>query len=239
MEALLEFASVTKSFNGTTVLAGFSFSLAAGEVVAILGPSGCGKTTILNMAAGLIRQTSGTVTVRTEQLGYVFQEPRLIPWKTVTDNIRFVLGRMDQDTMNEKVTTVLQKVGLFHARDYYPKQLSGGMKQRVSIARALVTDPKMMLMDEPFSALDLALKRELQQDVIRLIEERRIGMVYVTHDPEEAARLADRVLLFSKSNNLAAATVIREYPLPGQRAGRSEDQIQQIKAVLHQHLTGG
>lgn len=118
MEALLEFASVTKSFNGTTVLAGFSFSLAAGEVVAILGPSGCGKTTILNMAAGLIRQTSGTVTVRTEQLGYVFQEPRLIPWKTVTDNIRFVLGRMDQDTMNEKVTTVLQKVGLFHARDY-------------------------------------------------------------------------------------------------------------------------
>lgn len=113
------------------------------------------------------------------------------------------------------------------------------MKQRVSIARALVTDPKMMLMDEPFSALDLALKRELQQDVIRLIEERRIGMVYVTHDPEEAARLADRVLLFSKSNNLAAATVIREYPLPGQRAGRSEEQIQQIKAVLHQHLTGG
>ncbi|MGC5324699.1 ABC transporter ATP-binding protein [Brevibacillus sp. SYSU BS000544] len=234
MEALLRFESVSKSFRGNLVLDNFSFSLNQGEVIALLGPSGCGKTTILNIAAGLIRQSGGTVSVHTEELGYVFQEPRLIPWKTILDNVLFALEKDEKKAKMEKARAVLQKVGLEHVSHFYPKQLSGGMKQRVSIARALVVDPKVILMDEPFSALDVSLKKELQQDVIRLIEEHGIGVLYVTHDPEEAARLADRVLIFSKSCSSA-----NEIPLPVNRSERDEADIVRIKKELQMTLTGG
>lgn len=235
MEALLEFHAVTKTFSGKTVLDNFSLSLKKGEVIAILGPSGCGKTTILNIAAGLVTLTHGRVTTHTNRFGYVFQEPRLIPWKTVLDNIHFVLGKGDATELNEKAMKVLSKVGLNGVSHFYPKQLSGGMKQRVSIARALASDPELILMDEPFSALDVSLKKELQEDVARLIAEKEIGVLYVTHDAEEAARIADRVLLFSNDSS----SFTKEIRLPTPRENRNDEDIQQMKRKLHTILIGG
>lgn len=234
MGALLGFESVSKSFRDKHVLENFSFTLHQGEVIALLGPSGCGKTTILNISAGLIRQYQGKVSVHTEEFGYVFQEPRLIPWKTVLENVLFALENEDRKERVERAQGVLKKVGLDHVNHFYPKQLSGGMKQRVSIARALVIDPKVILMDEPFSALDVSLKRELQNDVIQLIEEQDIGVLYVTHDPEEAARLADRVLILSCSSSTAT-----EITLTTARSERNETDIQQIKNELQATLIGG
>ncbi len=235
MEALLEFHSVSKTFSGKTVLDNFSLSLKKGEVIAILGPSGCGKTTILNIAAGLVKHTLGKVAAHTNRFGYVFQEPRLIPWKTVLDNVHFVMGKRDEKEMKEKAMEVLSKVGLKQVSHFYPKQLSGGMKQRVSIARALASDPQIILMDEPFSALDVSLKREMQEDVARLIAEKDIGVLYVTHDAEEAARLADRVLLFSKD----CTSFTKEIRLSTLRENRNDDDIQQMKKQLNSCLIGG
>ncbi|MEK3722820.1 ABC transporter ATP-binding protein [Paenibacillus sp. FSL H8-0034] len=236
MQTLMTFEGVSKSFRERTVLDSFSLTLRKGEVIAILGPSGCGKTTILKLAAGLIHSTSGNVTVHTDRVGYIFQEPRLIPWKTASDNIRFVMnGTASKEDEDRIVGLSLQKVGLYTVGDYYPKQLSGGMKQRVSIARALAADPAMILMDEPFSALDISLKRELQDDMAALIEERDLGVIYVTHDPEEAARLADRVILFSPVTGNFAKQIKLEVP----RRQRNDALILTYQMMMYDHMTGG
>jgi ABC-type nitrate/sulfonate/bicarbonate transport system ATPase subunit len=236
IQTLLTFDSVSKSFRERIVLQSFSLTLRKREVIAILGPSGCGKTTILKIAAGLFQPTRGSVTVHTDQIGYIFQEPRLIPWKTAADNIRFVMnGAAPKEDTDSKVNRILQKVSLQAVGGYYPKQLSGGMKQRVSIARALAADPAIILMDEPFSALDVSLKRELQDDMATLIQERDLGVIYVTHDPEEAARLADRIILFSPPT----ATFSREITIDTPRGQRDDSLIQTYQTMMYSHLRGG
>lgn len=191
MDTLVEFRQVSKSYGGQPVLENLDFMLRRGEVIVFLGPSGCGKTTVLNIATGVTGAASGEVEMHTGRLGYVFQEPRLLPWKTALDNVRFGMT----DPSDETALTYLQRAGLAHAAQSFPRQLSGGMKQRVSIARALAADPELILMDEPFSALDPQIKRELQNDVIRIIEEFRTGVLYVTHDYREAVMMADRIIL--------------------------------------------
>jgi ABC-type nitrate/sulfonate/bicarbonate transport system ATPase subunit len=234
MEVLLEFNSVCVSFNKRQIIDNLNFSLKKGEVIALLGPSGCGKTTILNITSGLLKETDGSVTVHTQDFGYVFQEPRLIPWRTVIDNVLFVMKEKGKVMKRAKALSIIEKVGLGDCADYYPAQLSGGMKQRVSIARALAADAKMILMDEPFSALDTELKRELQDDFIKLIDQEQTGVIYVTHDPIEALKLADKILVLSCNG----CSINYEMNIARKRQERDYHFIKQSEIELRQWVGG-
>ncbi len=186
-------------------LAGISLDVAPGEFLSIVGPSGCGKTTMLRIVAGLETATSGTVEIMREPgstrplNAMVFQQESVFPWKNVRDNAAFGLkargfGKRER---YEMVQPILDKVGLRGFEDALPHQLSGGMKQRVAIARAFANDPEIMLMDEPFAALDEQTKLILQAELLRIWEESRKTVMYVTHSIDEAITLSDRVLVMS------------------------------------------
>jgi sulfonate transport system ATP-binding protein len=188
--------------NGVNALARFSAEIAPGEIVAIIGGSGCGKSTLLRAIAGLDRATSGTVTLDAtsiaaphEKIGIIFQEPRLLPWLTVADNIGFGLSGLPASERRERVARALDRVGLADKADAWPRELSGGQAQRVAIARALVPQPEVLLLDEPFSALDAFTRRDLQDHLLDLWADTRPTLVLVTHDVDEAVVLADRVLV--------------------------------------------
>jgi len=192
---VLELRDVTKSYGAKRVVEDLSLTVHRGEVVALLGPSGCGKTTILQLAAGAVRPDRGDV-IRAPRIGYVFQEPRLIPWRTALDNVLFVAGagRREREAHRPRAAELLIALGLEEALHAYPRTLSGGMRQRVAIARMLVRAPELILLDEPLSALDGARKDELQELFADLLDAGEAGALYVTHDPREAARLADRLV---------------------------------------------
>jgi ABC-type nitrate/sulfonate/bicarbonate transport system ATPase subunit len=211
----IQLSGIRKQFhspsgNAWKVLDGVDFSVAAGEVVALLGPSGCGKSTLLNIIAGLDQDYSGSVTIQgrpiQQQLGagfrvsYVFQEPRLLPWLTLTRNLEFVLraAGFARSEWSGRIERVLQAVGLLPFKDFYPGQLSGGMQQRASIARAFCIDPDILLMDEPFSALDELTARKLRQSLLELWEKFRTTILFVSHNAFEATYLADRILVMGK-----------------------------------------
>lgn len=192
---LLSVALHEKRHGARTVLRDVAFAVAPGEIVALLGASGCGKSTLLRAIAGLDTQYSGSIRHDAGNTGFVFQEPRLMPWLSVADNVGFPLGHAKGK--HPRVRQLLDEVGLSHAQDFYPKQLSGGMAQRAAIARALVAQPDLLLLDEPFSALDVLTKGRLHRLVRDLVQHYRIGAVFVTHDPDEALSLAARVLVMS------------------------------------------
>jgi sulfonate transport system ATP-binding protein len=188
--------------NGVNALARFSAEIAPGEIVAIIGGSGCGKSTLLRAIAGLDRATSGTVTLDAtaiaaphEKIGIIFQEPRLLPWLTVAGNIGFGLSGLPASEKRERVARALDRVGLSDKANAWPRELSGGQAQRVAIARALVPRPEVLLLDEPFSALDAFTRRDLQDHLLDLWADTRPTLVLVTHDVDEAVVLADRVLV--------------------------------------------
>ena len=188
--------------NGVHALDRFSADIKPGEIVAIIGGSGCGKSTLLRAIAGLDRATSGTVTLDDvtitaphAKIGIIFQEPRLLPWLSVADNIGFGLTDLPADIRREKVAGALSRVGLAEKADAWPRELSGGQAQRVAIARALVPRPEVLLLDEPFSALDAFTRRDLQDHLLDLWADTRPTLVLVTHDVDEAVVLADRVLV--------------------------------------------
>jgi NitT/TauT family transport system ATP-binding protein len=181
---------------------GFSLDIRDGEFLSIVGPSGCGKSTVLRILAGLERHTSGRVEIEvsdagTPQLNMVFQEASALPWMTVADNVAYGLRRrrVPPGEIEEKVSYWLNAMALTRFRNAYPHQLSGGMKQRVSIARAFANDPDILLMDEPFAALDALTKILLQNELLALWETTRKTVVYVTHSLEEALTLSDRVVV--------------------------------------------
>jgi NitT/TauT family transport system ATP-binding protein len=185
-----------KSFGRTEVLAGIELSVEPGEMVSILGPSGCGKTTLLNIVAGVLQADRGRVAGRPEgPVSYVFQEPRLLPWKTACGNVEFVLGesggKPERDRRRELAASLLDLVGLADFHDVYPRELSGGMRQRVAIARAFAFPSDLLLMDEPFRALDLPLKLELIGAFLRLWDADRRTVLFVTHDIQEALLIGD------------------------------------------------
>ncbi|WP_036218311.1 ABC transporter ATP-binding protein [Calidithermus chliarophilus] len=185
------------------VLEGVNLEVRSGEFVAVLGPSGCGKSTLLNILSGLERDYEGRVSFpgfagRGEPvLGYVFQEPRLLPWMTVRQNIHFALEATPSPEAGARVRNWLERVGLADYYDYYPNQLSVGMQHRVSLARALILDPQVLLLDEPFSSLDEITAMSMRGEVLELWKEQRGTVLLVTHNPLEAVYLADRVLIMA------------------------------------------
>lgn len=198
---LLDINVREKAFGSTIVLHDIQLSLHAGEAAVLLGPSGCGKSTLLRIAAGLDRRYSGTVSLAPEEVGnlpdsppvaFVFQEPRLMPWLSVAQNIGYADGsRFDR----ERVERLIVDVGLAGHAQTLPKALSGGMAQRVAIARALYTAPRILLLDEPFSAVDAFTRMKLQDLVLKLVEQRNISFLLVTHDIDEALYLGDRIYM--------------------------------------------
>ncbi|UCZ52381.1 ABC transporter ATP-binding protein [Bacillus shivajii] len=197
----LSVENVSRSFKGDIAVTDVSFQAEKGEIVGLLGTSGCGKSTILRAISGLDTGYDGTIRIDgkkkrsvTKDLGIIFQEPRLMPWLTVLENVCFGLEG-EKEAKKEKAIKLLKQVGLNGFEHYYPKQLSGGMAQRTAIARALVTEPSTLLLDEPFSALDAFTKIQLQNMLLDLWGSYRPTMVIVTHDIDEALALCDRIIV--------------------------------------------
>jgi len=197
---------VTKTFaTGVVALDRFNLDLKPGEFVSLLGPSGCGKSTALRLIAGLMEPTRGTVSwpgrgkSDAGQIGFVFQEPTLMPWATVAGNVRLPLSlrHLDGAAARGRVAAALQQVGLDGFEGAYPRELSGGMKMRASIARALVTEPALLLMDEPFAALDEVTRFKLNDDLIALWRAVRRTVVFVTHSVFESVYLSERVVVMT------------------------------------------
>jgi NitT/TauT family transport system ATP-binding protein len=185
-------------------LGGLDFHVWDGEFFCILGPSGCGKSTLLRILAGLETASAGGIRITSGAGGrpltsMVFQEESTLPWMSVRDNVAFGLEMrgLSRRARHERVGPIIQKVGLSHFADYYPHQLSGGMRQRVSIARALANDPEVLLMDEPFASLDAQNRLILQAELLRIWEEARKTVVYITHSLDEAISLGDRILVMT------------------------------------------
>lgn len=202
---LVQAKDVVKRFpESGLVVDHVSLTIEPGEIVALLGPSGCGKSTFLRMIADLEAPTSGAFQIEASCLkgrrSFVFQEAHLVPWRTVLDNVALpleLLGRSLKEA-RARAEVELQRVGLKEAVSHYPAQLSGGMKMRVSVARALVTEPTLLLLDEPFSALDERTRHALQEELRRIWETRGLTVVFVTHSVNEAVFIANRAVVFSK-----------------------------------------
>jgi ABC-type nitrate/sulfonate/bicarbonate transport system ATPase subunit len=190
---------LTVRFGTRTVFDDFAFAVAHGETVAVLGPSGCGKSTLLRVIGGLIAPQSGTISTDGE-IGFVFQEPRLMPWLSVEKNVAFAARG---DVERSRVSDAIELVGLTHAAHLLPKALSGGMAQRASLARTLVRSPKLLLLDEPLSALDALARLELQSAIARIVRETGTTAILVTHDVDEALFLADRVVVLGTAEPYA------------------------------------
>ena len=218
-EPLLELENVSRSFpqaNGELpVLRNVSFSLYPGEVLSLVGPSGCGKTTLLNLIAGLDKDHEGTIELnntasngKQRALGYIFQEDALLPWRNAIRNA--LLGAEVNGGVEEKhiklAGELMQRFSLAGFEKHYPSQLSGGMRQRLAIIQTLVLDPRLLLLDEPFSAVDYYNKLTLEDTLYRFLKEKNKAAILVTHDLEEAVALSDRILLFSAR----PARIIRE-----------------------------
>ncbi len=198
---------ISHSFGALAVLDDVSFTVSSGEVVAVVGPSGCGKSTLLSILGGLLLPGAGRAELRGapppgsfNPLTFVFQDFALLPWCTVEENVAFPLLHIGLSIAerNAIVDDALRRTGLSDFRAAYPKQLSGGMRQRVGIARALTVRPAILLMDEPLSALDSQTRELLMEDFIGLLADGTMGAVYVTHNLEEAVRLADRIVVLSR-----------------------------------------
>lgn len=207
---------INHTFGSLAVLQDISFTTTTGEVVAIVGPSGCGKSTLLGILGGLLQPTSGAAELRgappagsLNPLTFVFQDFALLPWATVEANIEFSLLHTPLAASERRATIddALRRTGLAEFRKAHPKQLSGGMRQRVGIARALAVRPAILLMDEPLSALDSQTRELLMDDFVGLLSDGAMGAVYVTHNLDEAVRLADRIVVLSRRPGRIRETV--------------------------------
>lgn len=206
---MLTLKKLTTDLMGETIIKDFDFSLNRGEVACLYGPSGCGKTTILRLIAGIIDAESGTIDNRFSRTTYLFQEHRLLPWRTAWENIALVRKDGDSDSAKGQIAKLLSQLELdqddWHK---YPHELSGGMRQRVALGRALITEPQLLLMDEPFSALDFELKQALQGLILNRVHEHQMSIILVTHDRYEALRLATKIYLLADKKPTKCQRVI-------------------------------
>jgi len=211
---LLRLESVTVAFGAVEVLSGIDLEVRDGEFVALVGPSGCGKTTLLNVCSGWLSPSTGSVH-RPAGLRMVFQQDGLFPWLTVDENILLGLSQVpDRREQRERADALLDLIGLTAFAGAYPHQLSGGMRQRVELARALGGETPLLLMDEPFSSLDYLARLKMRWELTRILREQPRTVVLVTHDIEEAAQLADRVLVLSERPARVRDEVVLEMPRP-------------------------
>ena len=224
----LRLEHVGHSYGATHVLDDIDLDFEPGEVVALVGPSGCGKSTLLNLLGGLLRPSRGRVTMEgspaadcLNPLTYVFQDFALLPWRSVAGNISLVLedGLRDASARRARIDEMLRLTGLADFADAYPKQLSGGMRQRVGIARALAVRPACLFMDEPLSALDAQTRALLIEEFATLIVRTGITTVYVTHNLDEATRLAHKVVVLSRRPGRIKAVIAIERPIEARREG--------------------
>jgi NitT/TauT family transport system ATP-binding protein len=223
MAAKLQIRNLGKAFGELQALQGIELAVARGEFISVVGPSGCGKTTFLRIVAGLEPATSGEVLLDGRALrgpggdrGFVFQNDSLLPWRTVFANAiigREIAGRVGQ-AERQRTMQLLKLVGLEGFEHYHPRQLSGGMRQRVNLARALAIDPEILLMDEPFSSLDAQTREIMQTELMRIWEEGRKTVLFVTHQIDEAVFLSDRVLVFARRPGRLLESVAIALPRP-------------------------
>ena len=192
---MLKMNNITFAFDEKNIFKDFSFELKNGEIIALMGPSGCGKTTLLGLSAGLLTPQKGEIINSFEKISYVFQEPRLFPWLTVKENLLVVKNQKDKNA-EKTVMECLALVDLADAANKYPDELSGGMKSRVSLARALAFGGDLFLFDEPFAALDEELRRKLSQKIKLYLRKRGASAILVTHNREDAELIADRIITF-------------------------------------------
>lgn len=243
---MLEIRHLDKTYaNGVPALRDVSFNVAAGEIVALVGGSGCGKSTLLRLLSGLDTPTAGSIAVDGQQIrephaavGIVFQEPRLVPWLTVAGNVGFGLSELPRRERDNRVVHAVELVGLSAYSKRWPRELSGGQSQRVAIARALVTRPTVLLMDEPFSALDAFTRVELQDHVLELWQHTRTTLVLVTHDIEEAVALASRIIVIKPFPGHIAAQFDIHLPRPRDRLSHAfEEEKRRVLLALDKSLS--
>jgi NitT/TauT family transport system ATP-binding protein len=255
-EPLVTLERVGKRFaNGTLALQDMSLAIGRHDFVSFLGPSGCGKSTALRLIAGLSAPTSGTLrwhgarksaAPKAERdLGFVFQEPTLMPWSTVLDNVWLPLrlAGISRDAADATVREALAMVGLSRFADVYPRELSGGMKMRVSIARALVTQPRLLLMDEPFAALDEMTRSKLNNDLLAIWREHRFTVVFVTHSVYESVYLSDRIVVMAPRPGRVIAELAIDEPYPRsagdfQVSTRYNEHVKAVQHALHGTMDG-
>ncbi|HEY3919902.1 MAG TPA: ABC transporter ATP-binding protein [Stellaceae bacterium] len=237
---LVEVAGVGKSFrNGTVALQGVDLRVDAGAFLSILGPSGCGKSTLLRMIAGLSPPSTGTIAlhgIAPGRIGFVFQEPTLMPWATVWDNAYLPLRLMGvaKSDAAPNIDATLAAVGLGGFADVYPRELSGGMKMRVSIARALVTEPQLLLLDEPFAALDEITRFKLNEDLLALWQRHHWTVIFVTHSVFESVFLSNRIVVMTKRPGHIVADLPIALPYPRAAALRTDaDYTAQCARLSH------
>jgi len=224
MDPVLTLTGIGKTFcNENEVcetLAGISFDIRRNEILCVMGPSGCGKSTLLRIIEGLEQADKGTIREETGSLtaAMVFQDHALFPWLTVSENVTYGLGlsarNVPEEEADRRLAELLRLTHLESFAGAFPHQLSGGMKQRVSGARSLAVKPDLLLMDEPFSALDTFTRRELEDEVLRIRREMKTTIVMVTHNPEEAVYLADRIIILSKRPSAVAVILPVDLPHP-------------------------
>ena len=212
-ELALAFRNIGMTYpDGTRAIDDVTFSVHPGEFVTVVGPSGCGKSTLLRIASGLTKQTRGRVEVDRESLGYVFQDPTLLQWRTVQGNVELIaeLHGVGKAERRQRAKAAIELVGLAGSEGKYPKQLSGGMKMRASLARSLVMQPKVFLFDEPFAAVDEITRERLNDELIRLFSREHFAGLFITHSISEAVFLSTRVLVMSAR----PGSIIGEFDVP-------------------------
>jgi NitT/TauT family transport system ATP-binding protein len=253
---LVKLERVSKRFpNATLALQDFSLDVGDHDFISLLGPSGCGKSTALRLLAGLSPATSGKLTwypqrtlgaSRTDrELGFVFQEPTLMPWSTVFENVYLPLrlSGVKREQADATVSEALAMVGLTRFTRVYPRELSGGMKMRVSIARALVTQPRLMLMDEPFAALDEMTRSKLNNDLLAIWKEHRFTVIFVTHSVYESVYLSNRIVVMAPRPGRVVQELAIDEPYPRHAAdfhvsSRYNEHVKAVQRVLHATLDG-
>ncbi len=234
MEDHISLKNISKSYGGIEVFNQFSVSFPGGETTCLLGPSGCGKTTLLRIIAGTLNPDNGEVRdLHDQTFSFVFQEDRLLPWKTAAENIRLVLEhKIAEDFIDEVINQNLDLVKMREYANYYPHQLSGGMRQRISFARAFSFPSNVILLDEPFKGLDLPLKQQLMENVRSILSHDPRTVIYVTHEPEEAAFFGKKILLMS-DKPVRIIGEFNQYSKVDSRSTNFNDLVFKIKQKLN------
>ncbi len=237
----LEFDGIGMTFpDGTHAIDEVSFSVGRGDFVTVVGPSGCGKSTLLRIASGLLEPTRGTVTIDRERIGYVFQDPTLMPWRTVRGNVEVLaeLHDLPREERHRLGQHAIDLVGLNGFEDHYPKSLSGGMRMRCSLARTLTLRPPIMMFDEPFGAVDEITREHLNEETLRLFEQEGFAGLFITHSISEAVFMSTRVLVMSARPGRIVADYQVPFPYPRDPEIRFDPEFAALSGELSRALRG-